>query len=99
MGIKLTARFLNLFARGFEALSGAIGKVRSNRVQCFRHGYNPCPKWYSYGTVGRLLGNGDGTFQTAVSYGSGGEAMSVAIADVNGDGKPDLLVANYCFSD
>jgi hypothetical protein len=47
------------------------------------------------GTVGVLLGNGDGTFQTAVTYGSGGETtFSVAVADVNGDGKPDLLVAN-----
>jgi Big-like domain-containing protein/VCBS repeat protein len=44
-----------------------------------------------------LLGNGDGTFQAAVSYGSGGEtAWSIAVADVNGDGKPDLLVANQC---
>jgi len=47
------------------------------------------------GTVGVLLGNGDGTFQAAVIYGSGGdEASSVAVADVNGDGKPDLVVAN-----
>jgi hypothetical protein len=51
------------------------------------------------GSVGVLLGNGDGTFQTAVVYGSGGhEPYSVAVADVNGDGKPDLLVANYCAS-
>src|SRR5207302_10598031 len=48
-------------------------------------------------TVGVLLGNGDGTFQAAVTYGSGGYlAWSVAVADVNGDGKPDLLVANQC---
>ena len=46
------------------------------------------------GTVGVLLGNGDGTFQPAVLYGSGSHwAVSVAIADVNGDGKPDLLVS------
>jgi hypothetical protein len=46
-------------------------------------------------TVGVLLGNGDGTFQTSVTYGSGGDAStSVAVADVSGDGKPDLLVAN-----
>jgi hypothetical protein len=51
------------------------------------------------GTVGVLLGNGDGTFQPAVSYGSGGyEADFIAVADVNGDGKLDLLVANYCVS-
>ncbi|HLZ43836.1 MAG TPA: FG-GAP-like repeat-containing protein [Candidatus Sulfotelmatobacter sp.] len=48
------------------------------------------------GTVGVLLGNGDGTFQTAVAYGSGGDgAFSVAVADVNGDGKPDIVVANH----
>ena len=49
------------------------------------------------GSVGVLLGKGDGTFQTAVAYGSGGNvAESVAVADVNGDGKLDLLVANFC---
>jgi hypothetical protein len=48
------------------------------------------------GSVGVLLGNGDGTFQSAVTYGSGGgPTISVAVADVNGDGKPDLLVANF----
>jgi FG-GAP-like repeat/Bacterial Ig-like domain (group 3) len=54
------------------------------------------------GVVSVLLGNGDGTFQTAATYSSGGyevqEATSftVAIADINGDGKPDLIVANSC---
>ena len=51
------------------------------------------------GTVGVLLGNGDGTFQTAVTYGSGGyETLSLAVGDLNGDGKPDLVVANECAS-
>jgi hypothetical protein len=51
------------------------------------------------GSVGVLLGNGDGTFQAAVTYDSGGSsASSVAVGDVNRDGKPDLLVANYCIS-
>jgi hypothetical protein len=51
----------------------------------------------SPGGVAVLLGNGDGTFQSPVAYSSGGsEAIAVAVADVNGDGKPDLLVANPC---
>jgi hypothetical protein len=51
------------------------------------------------GGVGVLLGNGDGTFQAAQSYASGGNAaISVATSDFNGDGKPDLAVANQCQS-
>src|ERR1700730_17694167 len=38
-----------------------------------------------------------GLFLPAVKYDSGGTApVSVAIADVNGDGKPDIVVANVC---
>ena len=48
------------------------------------------------GGVSVLLGNGDGTFQPAVTYDSGGQiASSVAIGDVDGDGIPDLVAANY----
>ncbi len=47
------------------------------------------------GNLGVLFGNGDGTFQTAVAYGSGGfGASSVAMLDMNGDGKQDIVVAN-----
>jgi hypothetical protein len=50
-----------------------------------------------YNNVGVLLGNGDGTYQPVVAYNSGGNtALSVAVADVNGDGNPDLLVGNQC---
>jgi hypothetical protein len=50
------------------------------------------------GSVGVLLGNGDGTFQPAVTYDPGGTgAWSVKVADVNGDGKPDLVVALYFY--
>jgi len=55
-----------------------------------------------HGVVGVLLGNGDGTFQPATVYDSGGSpsgnwiGSQVTVADVNGDGKPDIVVANFC---
>jgi hypothetical protein len=47
------------------------------------------------GRVSVLLGNGDGTFQSAVSYSSGAPtAIALAVADLDGDGKPDLVLTN-----
>jgi hypothetical protein len=43
------------------------------------------------GTVLVQLGNGDGTFQAAVKYPIGNSAI-LAVGDLNGDGKPDVVV-------
>jgi hypothetical protein len=49
------------------------------------------------GSVSVLLGKGDGTFQPAMVYDSGGvNTTSLQVADVNGDGKPDVLAASVC---
>jgi Bacterial Ig-like domain (group 3)/FG-GAP-like repeat/FG-GAP repeat len=56
------------------------------------------PSSCAKGGVNVLLGNGDGTFQAPQLYLTGGDfAWSILAADVNGDGKPDLLAANWSF--
>lgn len=45
-------------------------------------------------SVSLLLGNGDGTFQSASSFPLGISPISLVSGDFNGDGKPDLATAN-----
>lgn len=45
-------------------------------------------------TVSVLLGNGDGTFQPAVNYSVGNGPAGLALADLTGNGKDDIAVAN-----
>src|SRR5690348_11293267 len=44
--------------------------------------------------VSVLLGNGDGTFQTAVNYNVGATPFGVVTGDFNSDGDLDLAVVN-----
>jgi hypothetical protein len=53
---------------------------------------------WNHGDVSLQLGNGDGTFQAAASYGegtSGAHAYSAVDGDFDGDGFPDLALANF----
>jgi hypothetical protein len=47
--------------------------------------------------VGVLLNIGNGTFAAQIAYstGNGSQPYSVAAADVNGDGAPDIIAGNY----
>jgi hypothetical protein len=50
---------------------------------------------FGSGTITVFLGNGNGSFQNGVNYTIGLNAVFVAVVDLNGDGKPDLAVADY----
>ncbi len=52
---------------------------------------NPTNLGGSTRNAGYCLGNGDGSFQSAVTVGSGGLLGGIAAADINGDGRLDLL--------
>jgi hypothetical protein len=49
---------------------------------------------YHDSSISILLGNGNGTFQTAITYSVGAYPTGLAAGDFNGDGKIDLVVAN-----
>jgi hypothetical protein len=41
-----------------------------------------------------LLGKGDGAFEPSIRFAAGTAAYAMGAADFNGDGKPDVAVAN-----
>ena len=54
--------------------------------------YQPAPNGGTTGGISVLLGNGDGTLQSAVNYpaSNGQSTLSIVAGDFNGDGKLDL---------
>jgi FG-GAP-like repeat len=49
---------------------------------------------YDIGDIAVWLGKGDGTFQNPVLYTDNNNPGSIAIADLNGDGIPDLAISD-----
>lgn len=58
------------------------------------NGINVAGGWLP-GTVSVLLGNGDGTFRAHVDYATATGPSSIAVGDLNGDGRLDLAVAAH----
>jgi hypothetical protein len=78
------------YASGKNTTSLAVGDLNDDGKPDLVVGNNCATKGCN--EIGVLLGNGDGTFQPVTSYApNGGPTFSVAVADVNGDGRLDVL--------
>jgi hypothetical protein len=71
----------------------AVGDFNGDGILDLAVANNGLPT-YTNGSVSVLLGKGDGTFLPAVTYDAGIDPTAVAVGDFNGDGIPDLAVAN-----
>jgi hypothetical protein len=78
------------FGAGFRATFAAVGDFNGDGKPDL---VTASPDFSTNG-VNVWLGNGDGTFQPARTFATGGAPGTVVVADFNGDGRPDLAVAN-----
>ena len=86
------------FGVGVNSASVAVGDFNGDGkldLAVANSGENPIDVPQPHGSVSVLLGNGDGTFQSAVTYSFTGTNLGcIVVGDFNGDGKPDLALAN-----
>jgi len=80
------------FPAGYQPRSVAVADFNGDGVQDLAVSFSG-DHFTRPGGVAVLLGNGDGTFQTAHHLEVGGRPSSVVVGDFNGDGWLDMAVA------
>ncbi|MDQ2711294.1 MAG: FG-GAP-like repeat-containing protein [Acidobacteriota bacterium] len=91
-----TFRAQKFYAVGLDSSSIAVGDLNGDGIPDLAvTNANFCG---AAGAVSVLLGNGDGTFQAQQKYAVGESPIAIVIGDLNGDGVPDLAVADGSFN-
>jgi len=87
-----------VYTGGYYGLAGAVGDLNGDGnadIVIANHYATPDGQDnQNDGDVRVLLGNGDGTFQGPATYLTAKYPLDVALADMNGDGKLDIVTAN-----
>ena len=83
------------FGAGTTPRSVAVGDFNGDGLQDLAVANGGSPPYQSDGSISVLLGTGDGSFTAVQTIAAGDTPASIAIADFNGDGRPDLAVANF----
>lgn len=91
---------------GWGPLSIVVTDVNGDRIPdlvvgntCGSNAIDSCSGVNADGNASVFLGNGDGTFQPAVTYDDGCQWTEVmTVTDVNGDGRPDILLTSFIYS-
>src|SRR5271157_709151 len=85
------------YPAGIQPVAVAVGDFNGDGRQDLAIANQNCASSFSCGANGSvsiLLGNGDGTFQSQVVIASGMQPSSMAIGDLDADGKLDLVISN-----
>ncbi|GAB3828138.1 hypothetical protein GCM10028821_13010 [Hymenobacter jeollabukensis] len=87
-----TPTFFNTGAGGVSAYGVTLGDVNADgRLDAVTSNFGGADGT----TVSVLLGAGNGTLGTATQYPVGSAPAGLKLGDLNGDNRPDLVVANY----
>jgi uncharacterized protein (UPF0548 family) len=90
----VTFKSPEIYPTGRTPMAVAIGDFNGDGVPDLAVANAGDPQTADAGSVSILLGNGDGTFQSADNFVAGKNPFSISVGDFNGDNRLDLVVAN-----
>jgi hypothetical protein len=91
LGLRVTRSDINLSANGADLLAADLNGDSIQDLAVVGTPAMTTSNSLTGGVLSVLYGLGDGTYRLPQTFAIAAQAMSVKVADVNGDGLPDLL--------